>query len=177
MQWNHPANETYFGFHGYSLMWLILIIGLSAFGLTMFKRYRRIRLGKPDPRFSDLGRRVMALLMDGILQRRQPRYLLAGILHILIFWGFVILGLHSVDLIVGGLRHGYTFPFMNGFFGAAYNSLKDVFVLIVLAACIVAVYQRAVVKPKRYLDSHHFEAYLVLGLIAFLMQGIKGRWR
>ena len=169
MQWNHPASETYFGFHGYSLMWLILIIGLSVFGLTMFKRYRLIRLGKPDPRFSDLGRRVMALLMDGILQRRQPRYLLAGILHILIFWGFVIFGLHSVDLIVGGLRHGHPIPLMDGFFGAAYNSLKDVFVLIVLAACIIAVYQRAAVKPKRYRDSRQFEAYVVLGLIAFLM--------
>jgi Fe-S oxidoreductase len=169
MHWDHPASGTYLGIPGYYLAWFILIVGLSVFGLIMLKRYRLIRMGKPDPRFSDVNRRVTDLIKDGFLQRRQPRYLSAGVLHILIFWGFLVLGLHSIELIIGGLQPGYVLPFMDGLFGASYNSLKDIFVLIVLAVCVIAVYRRAVIKPDRYQDSHQFEAFFVLGLIAFLM--------
>jgi Fe-S oxidoreductase len=169
MQWTHPAAEMVFGFPGYYLTWLIMISGLSAFCLILFKRYRLIKQGKPDPRFHDFGKRVSGLVKDGLFQRRQPRYPLTGVLHIIIFWGFVILGLHSIDLLFGGLGPGHGLPIMNGMFGALYNTLKDVFVLLVLAACLIAIYRRAVIKPKRYQGSNQLEAYVVLGLIAFLM--------
>jgi len=169
MHWNHPAAEVYFGWQGYFLAWLILILGVSVFVFTMFRRYRLIRLGKPDPRFSDSGKRAAALFKDGFIQRRQPRYLLAGVLHITFFWGFVVLGLHSIELVVAGIWPGYVFPFMAGVFGALYNSIKDIASLVVLVASIVAIFRRAVLKPERYQDSHQFEAYFVLGLIAFLM--------
>ena len=169
MQLNHPASEVILGYPGLGIAWLILIVGLSAFGLIIFKRYRLIRMGAKDPRWSDLGERIAGLIKDGILQRRQPRYLFAGVLHIIIFWGFVILALHSIELLVGGLWPGVTLPFMDGRIGLVYNGLKDAFVLVVLAAAIVAAYRRAVVKPERYQDSHQFEAYLVLFLIAFFM--------
>lgn len=169
MQLNHPASETVLGYPGVYLSWLVLIVGLSFFGYTIFKRYRLIRLGKADPRWSDLGTRISGLIRDGILQRRQPRYLFAGVLHIIIFWGFVVLGLHSIDLLAGGLWPGIALPFLDGRFGLFYNSLKDIFVLVVLITAIIAGYRRAVMKPERYQDSHQFEAYLVLFLIGFLM--------
>jgi Fe-S oxidoreductase len=169
MDLNHPATEIYLWFPGYYIAWLILIFGLAGFCFNVFKRFRLILKGRPDPRFSDVRKRILDVLRDGILQRRHPRYLFAGVLHIVIFWGFVILGLHSIDLVAGGLLPGYALPFMGGLFGTSYATVKDVFVLIVLAACLMALYQRAVLRPKRYQDSHQFEAYLVLCLIVFLM--------
>jgi Fe-S oxidoreductase len=169
MDWNHPASEIYLWFPGYYMAWAILIFGLAGFFFTMFKRLRLIRQGRPDPRFSDIRKRILDLLKDGILQRRHPRYLFAGVLHIVIFWGFVIFGLHSIDLVAGGLRPGYALPLMEGLIGTAYATVKDFFVLIVLAACIMALYRRVVLRPKRYQDSHQLEAYVVLCLIAFLM--------
>lgn len=169
MQWNHPADELILGFQGYYPVWLILISGLSVFSLILLKRYRLLRQGKPDPRFNDFRKRISGLIKDGLLQRRQPRYPLAGVLHLAFFWGFVVLGLHSIDLVAGGLFPGHTLPVMGGIFGALYNSLKDIFVLLVLAACMAAIYRRAVLKPKRYRGSNQFEAYLVLGLITGLM--------
>ncbi len=166
---DHPAAEAILGWPGHYLTWLLLIVALSLFCATMVKRCRLIRLGARDPRFSQLGRRITDLIKDGFLQRRQPRYLLAGALHIIIFWGFVVLGLHSIELLVGGLWPGSRLPYMDGPCGAFYNSAKDLFVLIVLGASVVAVYRRAVTRPHRYQDSHQFEAFLVLFLIAFLM--------
>ena len=169
MQWSHPALDTVFGIAGHYISWIMVICGLGIFGLVILKRCRLMRMGRPDPRFSDIGQRVTGLIKDGFLQQRQPRYLLAGVLHLIIFWGFLVLALHSIDLIIGGLKPGYELPFMDGLFGAFYNTLKDIFVLVVFAACAVAVYRRAILKPERYQGSHQLEAYLVLGLIAFLM--------
>jgi Fe-S oxidoreductase len=58
---------------------------------------------------------------------------------------------------------------MEGELGRDYNSLKDVCELLVFIACIWAILRRAVIRPARYKDSHQFEAYFVLALIAFLM--------
>jgi len=51
--------------------------------------------------------------------------------------------------------------------------LKDIFELLVLAACIWAILRRVLLRPERYRrenqPGHQAEAYLVLGLIAGLM--------
>ncbi|NQU16278.1 MAG: (Fe-S)-binding protein [Desulfobacteraceae bacterium] len=54
-------------------------------------------------------------------------------------------------------------------FGPFYDSVKDLFELIVLGACLWAILRRALIRPERYRGSHQFEAYFVLGLISFLM--------
>ena len=80
-----------------------------------------------------------------------------------------MLGLRSLDLVTEGLGIPMFRPFMHSPFGVFYNSMKDVFELIVLIACVWAILRRAIVKPERYEGSHKVEAYLVLGLISFLM--------
>ncbi|MBC8419092.1 MAG: (Fe-S)-binding protein [Desulfobacterales bacterium] len=165
----HPANDTYLGLPGYFFAWGIFIAGLSLFSYIIYRRFLLIRSGQADPRFSSLGKRVAELLLYGIIQKRQPRYLWAGVIHIMIFWGFVILGLRSIDLVTQGLNIPILHPLMQTRFGIFYNGLKDLFELIVLGACLWAILRRALIRPERYRGSHQFEAYFVLGLISFLM--------
>jgi len=165
----HPATETYFGVLGYAFGWLILVIALALFSYIMYKRYLLMRSGQSDPRFSSIGKRLLDLITYGFIQKRQPRYFWTGILHIMIFWGFVVLGLRSVDLVSQGLNLPFLRPFMDGGFGTFYSTLKDIFELIVLVACIGAMLKRAIERPERYEGSHQFEAYFVLCLISFLM--------
>jgi Fe-S oxidoreductase len=165
----NPATTSYYGVPGYVPAWIVFIAGLSLFAYVIYKRYGLLRIGQTDPRLSSLGARLLGLFTYGILQKRQPRYFWTGVIHILIFWGFVVLGLRSIHLVTQGLNVPFLDPVMKGEFGTFYNSLKDLFELIVLGACIVAILKRAVGRPKRYEGSHQFEAYLVLGLISFLM--------
>jgi Fe-S oxidoreductase len=111
----------------------------------------------------------MDLLVYGFLQTRQPRFLIAGVLHILIFWGFVVLALRSTDLITQGIQFPVLQSLMHSSFGSFYNPLKDLFELIVLFACALALLRRAILKPERYQGSNQFEAYFVLCLISALM--------
>ena len=165
----HPAAETYLGLPGYVFAWLILVSALSVFTYIIYRRYLLIRAGKPDPRFSDIGKRILDLIVFGFIQKRQPRYLWAGLIHIMIFWGFVVLGLRSIDLVSQGLNLPFLSPLMQTGFGPFYDTFKDIFELIVLGACIWAILRRALIKHERYEGSHTFEAYFVLCLISFLM--------
>ncbi|RPI70967.1 MAG: 4Fe-4S dicluster domain-containing protein, partial [Desulfobacteraceae bacterium] len=165
----HPAAMKYFGVPGFVFGWLLLIVGVGLFLSIIWQRLNILRKGQQDPRFADWGRRIWGLITYGFVQSKQPRYFWAGILHLMIFWGFVVLGLRSLDLVLSGLNLPVLEPFMESMFGDFYLSLKDLFELIVLTACVWAILRRAILKPKRYEGSHQFEAYLVLGLIGFLM--------
>ncbi|MBW2340943.1 MAG: electron transfer flavoprotein, partial [Deltaproteobacteria bacterium] len=168
-----PALERYLGIPGSFVLLFILIVGLALFFYIIYKRYLLLSSGKPDSRLDSLGRRVYDLIVYGILQWRQPRYRWIGILHIMIFWGFVVLALRSITLYGLGIKAGFVLPLMGGSLGNLYDLVKDIFEIIVLFACVAAILRRAISKPARYEfkhgKAHKFHAYLVLGLISLLM--------
>jgi len=168
-----PAIEHYLGIPGSLIIGFILIVGLALFLYIMYERYKLLRSAKPDLRFDSLAKRLFDLILYGILQKRQPRYLWIGILHIMIFWGFVVLALRSISLYGLGVKAEFILPFMGGSLGEVYLFFKDIFEIIVLFACIGAILRRAIAKPARYEfkhgKAHKFHAYLILCLISFLM--------
>jgi len=137
------------GISGYIFMWIIAVVALTIFAFIIRSRIDLLLAGQKDPRFSNLKQRFLDLIEYGFIQKRQPRYLWAGVIHIMIFWGFVVLGLRSLDLVTEGLGFPIFRPFMHSPLGVFYNSVKDVFELIVLVACIWATLRRAIVKPER----------------------------
>jgi len=131
----NPALQTYLGIPAFVLGWVVFVLGAGLFTWLLYGRYLLVRAGQPDPRFDSLPSRFSDLLRYGFLQTRQPRYLWAGVIHLVIFWGFVVLGLRSVELIAQGLNIPLPLPAAEGFFGRVYAGLKDVFELLVLGAC------------------------------------------
>jgi Fe-S oxidoreductase len=163
-----PAEQTYLGLPGPALQLVLLLLALSAFGYILWKRIRLLRQAAPDPRLDRVSARLGKLLVVGFGQSRQPRYPVAGVLHILIFVGFLILSVRSFTLLGEGFRAGFSD------IGAGYATVKDVTALVVLLACVVAAVRRLIFRPARYRDRyartpHAHEAYIILGLIALLM--------
>jgi Fe-S oxidoreductase len=168
-----PADFPIAGIPAPIIALVILLVALSLFSYLMYRRIKVLQLVLPDPRFEEIGRRIKMMLLYGFGQWRQPRYLGAGILHILLFAGFMILSLRSLTLIGTGFSANFHLPFLTGSFGFTYEVLKDYAVLVVLIVCIVAMVRRAVFKPPRYDHpggkSHGSEAFVILGLVAGLM--------
>ncbi len=138
------------------------------FGWTLLRRLALLRAAAPQPRTDRLGQRLRRLLVIGFGQSRQPRYWVAGPLHILVFGGFLVLSVRSLSLIGEAYAPGFSD------LGPGYAAVKDWTGLLVLLACAVLAYRRLVVRPARYHDrhageSHTPEALLVLGLISTLM--------
>lgn len=169
-----PAHNSFLGVPGPLLQGLLLVLALGVFAYVMVRRLAVLRLAAPDPRFDNVGARLRALLVIGFGQARQPRYPLAGTLHILIFFGFMVLSVRSLTMIGEAFVPGFALPLMGGVAGRAYSSFKDYTELLVLLTVVVAAIRRGVFRPARYHDrhatgSHAHEAYVVLGLIGTLM--------
>ena len=171
-----PASYKFFGVFPAALLSFILpIIGIGCFTYIMARRIAPLVRANPDNRFDHIGKRIQNLIVIWLGQMRQPRYMLAGVLHIFIFAGFLILSVRSVSLVIIGFSDGFVFPGLGGGLGLVYNFIKDYAATFVLIACIVAAVRRGIYKPKRYAvpekygKDHTAEAVFVLGIISTLM--------
>ena len=94
-----------------------------------------------------------------LLQRLGP-----GLMHALIFWGFLVLFPTIVVAMIGAADPHSTLPWLGA--QAWYALLVDVFAVLVLAGVIAAFYIRKVQRPNRFAGSHLGEADLILLWIA-----------
>ena len=170
-----PAHFSFLGIPTIIFSLLIPVVGVACFAYIMAKRVAPLIKAAPDNRFDRLPERIFQIVKIWVLQWRQPRYMVAGVLHIIIFFGFLILSIRSTELVVVGLSEGFHMPLMGGIIGTLYGILKDYAATLVLLACIGAAYRRLVVKPERYKvpakygHDHTAEAVFVLGIISTLM--------
>jgi heterodisulfide reductase subunit C len=170
-----PASATILGIPAYIIYILIPLIGVGTFAYIIYRRLIPLLKAAPDDRFSRFPERVRSVLKIWLAQWRHPRYMLAGVMHIFLFAGFLILGARSTQLVFVGFVDGFQLPGFGGAFGSFYNVLKDYAATWVLIAVIVAAVRRAIFKPVRYAvparygRDHTWEALLVLGLIATLV--------
>jgi len=171
-----PASFTFFGFFpAWIFSLLIPAVGIGFFAYIMARRIAPLVRAAPDSRLSHFPGRIKNLLVIWLAQYRQPRYRTAGILHIVIFVGFLVLSIRSTSLVIIGLSDNFVLPGFDGVVGSVYNFFKDYAATAVLVACVVAAFRRGIIKPERYKvpakygHDHTAEAVFVLGLIATLM--------
>lgn len=166
-----PAKATIVGIPTVIFSLLIPLIGVGVFAYIIAMRLKPLVLAAPDQHFDHLIQRLLSVLKYVIGQYRHPRYMDAGIIHILLFAGFIVLSLRSITLVLLGISEGYVLPGMGGTAGVVYGVLKDFAGTWVLAACVAAMVRRGVFKPERYAvppkygKDHTWEAMLVLLLI------------
>ncbi len=171
-----PASYQLFGFFPTVILSLLLpIVGIGLFTYIMARRIAPLVRANSDNRFDNIPVRIKNLVVVWLGQIRQPRYMLAGVLHIVIFAGFLVLSIRSTTLVIVGLSDGFVLPGFDGTLGAVYNFFKDYAATGVLIACIIAAVRRGIYKPARYAvpekygHDHTAEAVFVLGIISTLM--------
>jgi Fe-S oxidoreductase len=170
-----PSASSILGIPANIIYILIPLAGVGIFAYIIFKRLTPLFNAAPDDRFNRFADRLRSVLKIWLAQWRHPRYMLAGVVHIFLFAGFLILGARSTQLVFIGFVDGFTLPGFGGGFGDFYNVLKDYAATWVLIAVAVAAVRRGIIKPARYAvppqygRDHTWEALLVLGLIATLV--------
>ncbi|MDH3566564.1 MAG: (Fe-S)-binding protein [Desulfobacteraceae bacterium] len=170
-----PAKATVLGIPTIIFSLLIPLVGIGIFTYIIALRLKPLVKASPDQRLDRLPDRFLKMLKFAVGQYRHPRYKDAGIIHILLFAGFMILSLRSITLVLLGISDGYLLPGMDGTIGHIYAVLKDFAGTFVLAACLAAMYRRIIIKPERYAvpakygKEHTWEGLLVLMLIMGLV--------
>ncbi len=109
-----PAKAWVFFLPARALSIAIVLVGLTIFAVLLARRLKPMLRAAPDRRFDRLSERVFRVLKIWLAQWRQPRYLAAGILHIVIFAGFLCLSVRSVQMVILGMVDGFVFPGFSG---------------------------------------------------------------
>ncbi len=144
---------------------LLMLAGFAGFGWLVWRKLALLPHLQPEVRWNDPASRLKAVLVNGFLQHRMiTREPAAGIMHAVIFLGFMALLVRKVQLLVIGYYEPFVYP---GLLGGLFATLKDLVELAVLAALAYAFYRRYVLKPRRLEPNR--EALLVLTLILVIM--------
>ena len=163
---------------------IVWAIGLLVFAAIVAGRARLLLAARPAARFDRIPERLRRMVVDGLGQRKfltgeQP----AGIMHALIFWGFVVLMLQVVTLFGRAFDATWDIP---GFgpdqlLGPPFFIARDLLEVTVIVGVGYMLYRRLIVHTprlfamrraeQRYREATHWEAILILFFILFIMVG------
>lgn len=153
---------------------LTIIVALSAaFAWSANRRWQLLKVGRDENRIDDLPARVKGTIEYAFLQKKMPKYPLAGFAHIFIFVGFMTLLLNTLMLWGRGFSPAFNLwifgpePVLGVPLGHLYEFVKDLTALGVVCGALVFMYFRAVRHEARMTLSG--EGLLILGIIVTMM--------
>ncbi|MGA2011360.1 MAG: (Fe-S)-binding protein [Solirubrobacteraceae bacterium] len=163
---------------------VVWAIALVLFTGLIVMRARQLFAARPVARLDHIGARLRRMTIDGIGQRKflsgeQP----AGIMHALIFWGFVVLILQVITLFGRAFDPTWNIPAFapHEVLGPPFFILRDGLELVVIVGCVYMLYRRLVIHTprlfgstraeQRYHDAPHWEGVLILFFILAIMVG------
>ncbi len=144
---------------------LLMLVAFAGFGYLAERKLAIIASLQSEMRWDHPGLRLKAVLVNGFFQSRMiRREWRPGLMHGVIFLGFMSLLLRKLQLIAIGYDESVAFP---GIAGGLFAAFKDAIEVAVLLACGYALYRRFVLKPPRLEQNR--EALLILSLIIAIM--------
>lgn len=144
---------------------LVLAYGLYLVCHVLYSRYLFIKLGKKPDVKDDFGTRLNLLLENVVFHKKLLKDKKSGIMHVVMFYGFIILQFGAIELIVKGLVKGFELPF--GSAHKYFSLMQEITVFLILVAVGFAFYRRYIEKLKRL--KRGFKSGLVLLFISTLM--------
>ncbi len=153
--------------------WLSYKTGIRAENAGMLQRLTAALKGVLSTIFSvRFFNLLQALILDVLFLRKTLKQdLLRWIMHLLIFWGFILLFfMHALESIVSENLFSYYYSTVNPFM-----FLRDFFGVMVLVGLSIAVFRRFFMKIKR-LSSNGQDIYaiLIVGIIIVSGFGLEG---
>jgi Fe-S oxidoreductase len=147
----------------YPLVFVLFYGAVAYFGLAMARHLRVFATGKPAVLTERPLDRFAGLVRYAVVQTRMFRDPRAAILHLAIFWGFILLTIEPANIVTGGLIEVVlSIPF-DGAIWTAITWLQNTVALITLAGVGWALYRRLVSRPRRL--SYTRDALVILALI------------
>ncbi|SHF16296.1 4Fe-4S dicluster domain-containing protein [Flavobacterium fontis] len=129
---------------------VVLALGVGYFALNVKKLMRNIKLGQAVNRTDNPKARWNNMLMIALGQSKMVKRPVSGIMHILVYVGFVIINIEMLEIVIDGLFGTHrVFAFMGGFYSFLIGSF-EVLAVLVLVAVVVFWARRNVLKLGRF---------------------------
>ena len=133
---------------------IILLIGFGYFAINVRKLIRNIKLGKEINRSDNKSARFKNMARVALGQSKMVSRPIAGIMHVIVYVGFVIINIELLEIIIDGLlgTHRVFQPILGDALYAFLIGTFEVLAVLVLLAVVVFWLRRNVIKVKRFLN-------------------------
>ncbi|MEW9673701.1 heterodisulfide reductase-related iron-sulfur binding cluster [Ammoniphilus sp. 3BR4] len=127
----------------------LLLAGYAVylFAQLIYARVTFIRLGKKSHLRADTQVRLNEFLINVFGQKKLLKDPKSGVMHIIMFYGFIILQFGAIELILKGFIKGFEYPL--GRAHQYFSLSQEVTTFLVLLAVIYAFHRRYIEKLKR----------------------------
>lgn len=134
-----------------NIIFVLLLLGLvGLFTFQVRKIRRNILLGRDIDRSDQPARRWAMMARVALGQSKMVVRPLAGIMHIFIYVGFVIINIEVLEIIIDGIFGTHRiFSFLGGFYSFLIGSF-EILAILVLLACIVFLIRRNIGRIRRF---------------------------
>ncbi len=135
-----------------SIIFIVLLASaVVLFTINIKKVRRNILLGKDVEFSSSKEERLKNMLLVAFGQSKMVNRPVAGLLHILVYVGFVLINIEVLEIILDGILG--THRLFSGFFGSFYNFLIaffEILALLVFVSVVIFWFRRNIIKVKRF---------------------------
>ena len=146
----------------------ITIYGLYLFARVIATRVAYIKLGKKSEFDGEIKLRVKRFVKIVLGQSKLLKDKKSGTIHVMMFYGFILVQFGAIDMFIKGLAPGKHLPF--GPLYPAFVFFQELVTLMILVAVAWAFYRRYMEKIVRL--KRGFKAGLVLVFIGTLMVSV-----
>ena len=133
---------------------IILLISITIFTRNILKIKNNINLGRSIDRSDNKSARWKNMARIALGQSKMISRPIAGILHVVVYIGFLIINIELLEIVVDGIfgTHRVFAPFL----GSAYNvliAIFEIFAFLVLLAVLVFWARRNIIRLNRFRKS------------------------
>ncbi|UCF79068.1 MAG: (Fe-S)-binding protein [Candidatus Eiseniibacteriota bacterium] len=160
------TREIYWNIESGKLVYLFAVLALSVAAFGLYSRYLLWSRGKPEERFDNPPRRLASLLAYGLAQLRVLRHPVAGLMHLALFSGFLVLLIATLLIAV---QENAGVHFLQGDFYLGFSLFADVFGLLILLGVGVALGRR-LLKPGM-LETGARDLVVLAGIFLIVLTG------
>jgi heterodisulfide reductase subunit C len=141
------------------------ILFLAVLGVAAYFIYKRvnvikqtIQLGRAEDRSDNPSERLGTMLRVAFGQKKMFDRPVVGIMHFVIYAGFLLINIEVLEIILDGLfgSHRLFAPLLGSFYGVLINFFEFLAVGV-LAVCVVFLIRRNITKVERLQDTRHRE--------------------
>ncbi|BFM41467.1 (Fe-S)-binding protein [Flavobacterium sp. CFS9] len=132
---------------------ILLIIGFGFFASSVKKIIRNINLGVDVNRKDNSKARWKNMALIALGQSKMVRRPVAGILHIFVYVGFIIINIELLEIIIDGLfgTHRIFAPYLGVVYDVLIASFEILAILVIFAVTVFWI-RRNVIRLKRFVN-------------------------
>lgn len=156
-----------------------LLVTIGIFAYTISRIIGFFRMTRPAFTVRNFGRRMMLMLEVAFGQTKIFRKPVIGLAHALVFWGFCIILIGSIEMVIDGLSGTERALKVLGPVYDVIIGAGDVFAVIVAVSIIIFLSRRLFFHVQRFEGKemkrvNHIDATIALTLILLLMLSLLG---